>query len=222
MTTAADEIQKMWLIFVVGAKNPISLRAIWPKHAGPSRRPVNVTFTAAEFPNIEDRKAAFEAKALRLNTLGYNVYIVMNPIRSDFSGKAVSDRDIEFRSLVLIDLDRAGKTDCPASEAEIAAAKQLADKIAAFLEAQGWDQPLRTMSGNGVHLYLVLDRLPHVPASRDKVQALLGELAREFDTDTVRVDTSVCNASRITKVPGTVARKGEESEGRPHRMARVL
>jgi hypothetical protein len=146
----------------------------------------------------------------------------MNPVRPDFSGKAVSDRDIEFRSLVLIDLDRSGKTDCPASEAEIAAAAQLADKIAAFLREQGWEEPLRTMSGNGVHLYLVLDRLPNDDASRDKVQALLGELALEFNTDAVKVDTAVYNASRITKVPGTIARKGEESEGRPYRMARVL
>jgi hypothetical protein len=31
----------------------------------------------------------------------------------------------------------------------------------------------------------------------------------------------VFNASRITKVVGTVARKGLESEDRPYRMARV-
>lgn len=222
MTSAADEIQKMWSIVAVGAKNPISLRAVWPKHAGPSRLAVNVTFTAAEFPDIEDRKAAFEAKALRLNTLGYNVYVVMNPIRPDFSGDAVRDVDIEFRDLLLIDLDRPGKTDSPATDEDIAAAEQLADKIATFLQAQGWDQPLRTMSGNGVHLYVVLDQLPNDLVSRDKVQALLGELAREFDTDAVKVDTTVYNAGRITKVPGTIARKGEESEGRPYRMARVL
>jgi hypothetical protein len=219
---SADETRKMWSIFAVGAKNPISLRAIWPKRAGPSEPPVNVTFTAADFPDIDDRRAAFEADALRLNQQGYNVYVVMNPIRPGFSGKAVSDRDIEFRDLLLIDLDRAGKTDCPASDDEIEAAAQLADKIAARLQAQGWDEPLRMMSGNGVHLYLVLDQLPNDDASRDKVQALLGELALEFNTDAVKVDTTVYNAGRITKVPGTVARKGEESEGRPYRMARVL
>jgi hypothetical protein len=86
MRSAADEIRKTWSIVAVGAKNPISLRAIWPKHAGPSRRPVNATFTAADFPDIDDRQAAFEREALRLNTLGYNVYMVMNPIRPDFSG----------------------------------------------------------------------------------------------------------------------------------------
>lgn len=146
----------------------------------------------------------------------------MNPVRHDFSGKAVRDEDIEFRDLLLIDLDREGKTDVPATDEEIAAATQLADKIAAFLQAQGWDEPLRMMSGNGMHLYVVLDRLPNDDASRDRVKALLGELALEFNTDAVKVDTAVYNASRITKVPGTVARKGEESEGRPYRMARVL
>jgi hypothetical protein len=217
-----DEISKMWSIFAVGQDKPISLRAIWPKHAGPSRPLVNTTFDAADFPDIDDRKAAFEAEALRLNQRGYNVYIVMNPIRPDFSGGAVRDADIACRDLLLIDLDRAGNTDSPATAEEITAAALLADRIASFLQAQGWDHPFRMMSGNGMHLYVALDRLPNDDRSRDWVQALLGGLALTFDSDVVKVDTAVYNASRITKVPGTIARKGQEAEGRPYRMARVL
>ena len=52
--------------------------------------------------------------------------------------------------------------------------------------------------------------------------SLLKNLATEFDNDTVKIDTTVFNASRITKVVGTFARKGLESEGRPYRMARVI
>jgi len=54
------------------------------------------------------------------------------------------------------------------------------------------------------------------------VQSLLKQLAAEFDNATVKIDTTVFNASRITKVVGTIARKGMESQGRPYRMAQVL
>jgi hypothetical protein len=78
------------------------------------------------------------------------------------------------------------------------------------------------MSGNGVHLYYPLDSLPNDEASKTRVQTLLQTLAGKFDNGVVRIDRSVINASRITKVPGTLARKGVESEDRPYRMARVL
>lgn len=221
MNSATDEIKKMWSIFATGPANPISLRAIWPKGGETRPSTVNETFTAADFPDIDARRAAFEAEALRLNAQGYNVYIVMNPIKPDFDGVAVGDKDIDYRDRLLIDIDRAGPTTCPASDAEIDAAMQLADKITGHLQAEGWGTPLRMMSGNGVHLYVPLN-LPNDDVSRDKVKALLEGLAETFNTDDVHVDTCVHNASRITKVPGTIARKGEESEGRPWRMARVL
>ena len=43
-----------------------------------------------------------------------------------------------------------------------------------------------------------------------------------FDTETHKVDTTVHNASRITKMIGTVARKGKESAGRPYRKAKMI
>jgi hypothetical protein len=41
---------------------------------------------------------------------------------------------------------------------------------------------------------------------------MLQALAAKYDTPTVKVDTSVFNAGRITQVPGSVARKGLEVE----------
>jgi hypothetical protein len=221
MTLATDEIRRMWDIFPIGPVNPISLRAISPKQAAPTRPPVNATFNATDFPDVDDRREAFEAEALRLSGLGYNVYIVMNPISAGFSGEAVCDSDIARRNLILIDLDRAETASCPATDAELQAACDLAEVIAARLQGWGWRKLYRVMSGNGVHLYVPVD-LPNDTASRDRVQGLLRVLGEAFDTNAVRVDRSVYNASRITKVPGTIARKGVESGGRPYRMARVL
>ena len=54
------------------------------------------------------------------------------------------------------------------------------------------------------------------------MEGALHELARKFNNGIVAVDTVVYNASRISKVPGTIARKGLNTAERPHRMAVVL
>lgn len=226
-TAPARELSKMWPIFPIGQINPISLRAIWPKDA-PRRLPVqNMTFNATEFPELEARKQAFADAALELNSIGYNTYVVFNQIKADFEGDlhnrmAVGDAHIASRQRLLIDLDRTGILDEPATDAEIEEAFAVSEKISAHLNDQFGLEPFKVMSGNGIHLYLPLDDIPNDPASNSCCQAMLKALARRFNTDNIKVDQAVYNASRITKVPGTIARKGCETAERPFRMACVL
>ncbi len=222
MTSPDHEIKKMWRIFAVGESSVLELRALWPKGIGTTQPPVNKHFCAKSYENRDDLRAAFEREALRLNVEGYNIYIVMNPIKSEFSGSAATDADVDFRDLLLIDIDRAGDTTAPATDAEVGAAKQVADAIEAYMGTQGCSDPIRVMSGNGHHLYYVLKDVPNTHETRNQVQQLLKKIADQFDNGVVKVDTGVFNASRITKVPGTIARKGMESAGRPYRMAVVL
>jgi len=98
----------------------------------------------------------------------------------------------------------------------------LSEQIADYLESEGWNNPIRMMSGNGYHLYYILDELPNDEKTKALVEGALNELADKFNNAIVAVDTVVYNASRITKVPGTIARKGENTAERPHRMAVVL
>lgn len=217
--TAADEIKKLWKIIASGNSSILELRALWPVGIAPSKPPLTKHFRAKDHPSVAQCKAAFEAEALRLNTLGYNIYIVMNPINESFQGKSAGDADISHRDLLLIDIDRAEKMVAPATDEEVEAARQVADAIKAFMEERGWSDPIRVMSGNGHHLYYVLAEMPNNEKSRFEIQTTLMSLAHRFDDDVVKVDTVVFNASRITKVPGTIARKGLESEGRPYRMA---
>jgi hypothetical protein len=76
-------------------------------------------------------------------------------------------------------------------------------------------------SGNGVHLLYPL-HLDNVPESVLLLRDLLAVLAAEFATPTVAVDTSVSNASRIVKLYGTLARKGDATQRRPHRRSTIL
>jgi putative DNA primase/helicase len=217
-----QEIKKMWHIFPTDSTSTIGLRAIWPSGTKQSGPTIDRLFSAEQYPDIGERQAAFEKETLRLNRLGYNVYVVMNPIRADFDGKAANDASIQQRWVLLLDVDRAGPTKQPANDAEVDAGGLLADQLEGWLAERGWGKSHRVMSGNGHHLYYLLADLPNDEHSKNLVQTLLRCLAVRFDNETVKIDKSVSNASRITKVPGTIARKGLESEGRPYRMATVL
>lgn len=218
-----SEIKNHWLVHQLPNDRPISIRAIKPKGSDLPLFTQNRTYHPSNYDSLDDLKAAFERDAMRLSDAGFNVYTPMNMIRSDFQGElAVKDGDITHRTTVLVDIDRVGDTSCPASDAEIDAAFDLGGDIERFLEGEGFPDPQWVHSGNGCHLYYQLPKLQESPLVKQTIEQFLKGLSEKFNNSTVGVDTSVFNASRITKVIGTVARKGIESAGRPHRMARLV
>ncbi len=216
------EIKNHWEVHRPPMDRPISLRALKPKGVTQQLFPQNRTYHPLDYASLDALKLAFESDALALNSAGYNVYTVMNPIRPDFRrNDAVKDADITHRTTVLIDIDRTGDTSCPASDAEINAAFDLAHKVELYLISEGYSDPWRVNSGNGCHLYYPIPEIPNVETTTPVFECFLRVLT-QFNNDIVSIDTSVYNASRITKVIGTLARKGSESDGRPYRMARLV
>ena len=214
--SAHEEIKKLWDIKVVNESSILELRAIKGSQI------VSTLFKSSRYKSIDELRTAFENEALRLNAAGYNVYYVMNPIREDFDSGSVTDKDIECRDLLLIDIDKIGHKGESSTDDELEAARLLSMEIAGYLQSEGWDEPIRMMSGNGYHLYCLLSKLPNDEKTKALVEGVLHELADKFKNDIVAVDTVVFNASRITKVPGTIARKGPNTAERPHRMAVVI
>ena len=217
-----NEIKNMWQIISLNEASILELRAIWPAGMSSKMSPLTRHFRAADYSSLEACTGAFEVTALKLNEDGFNIYIVMNPIDSNFQGAAVKDSDITCRKLLLIDIDRVEQKTEPATDEEVIAAGKLAEEVRVYLEQHDWPKPIQVMSGNGHHLYYKLSKTPNTPEAKNYIQQLLLKLANTFDNEIVKIDTVVYNASRITKVVGTIARKGLESEGRPYRMARVL
>ena len=179
-------------------------------------------FYRREFPSIEAFRATIEMYAIQMNLKGYNIYINLNPALPSFNGKQLSDKDIDYRDLIFFDIDRLGTYKVPATDAELQAAFDLGDKVSASLFAEGWGKPIKTCSGNGCHLYYVLENIGIQQEETDLIKQTLKLLAKEFNTATTEIDTVVWNASRITKFLGTIARKGEETATRPYRLARLL
>jgi hypothetical protein len=211
------EAKKNWTLFQSDVAL-LEIRCINPF----TRAVVCRVFFRQEFPSIEAFREAIEAYAIQMNLQGYNIYINLNPALPSFNGKQLSDKDIDYRDLIFFDIDRSGTHKAPATEAELEAALDLGDTVAALLLDEGWGQPIKTCSGNGCHLYYELENIGTQQDETALIELTLKVLAKEFNTTTTEIDTVVWNASRITKFLGTIARKGEETAMRPYRLARLL
>ena len=218
--TRADmeaEAKRNWAIFQSDV-SLLEIRCINPF----TRSVICRVFYRREFPSIEAFREAIEAYAIQMNLQGYNIYINVNPALPSFNGKQLSDKDIDYRDLIFFDIDRSGTHKAPATDAELEAAFNLGDAVAALLLDEGWGQPIKTCSGNGCHLYYELENIGTQQEETDLIELTLKVLAKEFNTTTTEIDTVVWNASRITKFLGTIARKGEETATRPYKLARLL
>ena len=216
MAEPNQAIKQLWQIIDTAPSSVLELRAIDPHRKQP---PVTKHFRVTSCGSVKVCRTAFETHALRLNVGGYNCYVGMNPINPEFQGKAATDVDITCRKLLLIDIDRAATAKEPATDAEVDAARETADRIVDYIGNMGIDDPIRTMSGNGHHIYYKLPEFPNNEVSTRAVESFLKKLAIKFNNEAVKIDTTVSNASRITKVVGTIARKGLEAENRPYRMS---
>jgi replicative DNA helicase len=142
-----------------------------------------------------------------------------------WSSTTTKDADVHARRWLLVDVDPQRPKDTNATDAELAAARTTADAVQQHLRGAGWPQPVRLMSGNGWHLLWRVD----LPADDGGlVRRVLQALAARFNTpeqvktEQVKVDVANYNPARITKVAGTVARKGPHTPERPQRVARLL
>lgn len=159
------------------------------------------------------------------------VYFSLNPVNSVLLARRVNrfercgrnegatDADIVVRRWLLIDCDPERPAGISSTEEEVQRAIEVAKQIRDFLKSKGWPDPLRANSGNGIHLLYRID----VPAADGGlILQILKALDAKFSGNGVSVDTKVGNASRICKLYGTFARKGDSTEERPHRLAMIL
>jgi hypothetical protein len=181
-------------------------------------------FYAEDYVNPAGQRIAFHRSAMERNALGFNCYTALNQIRPDWvarAGRRTDTSAIEKRKKILVDLDRKNNKKRPAHDDEITTMEELADRIVSYLQEQGWPVPHKVLSGNGYHIYYPID-LPVNDESEVLVKQTLVTLAAKFNTDEFEIDTVVFDAPRITKVIGTVARKGEATLDRPHRLVELI
>jgi hypothetical protein len=139
------------------------------------------------------------------------------------AGSCLSDKQILRRHWILIDVDPERPTDTASTDEQHEAALQRAHAIRDFLLAAGFPRDSLALadSGNGAHV-LVKICLPNNAESLQLVERFLTALHLEFSDDAIRIDLTTHNASRVMKLPGTIATKGPNTPDRPHREAILL
>lgn len=223
-TTLFPELhtQEMWSLFSDQVPFTLEVRSIWPKGIAAAGPTLSRCFDTSQYKTLTALKKAVEQYVSQMNQRGYNMYATLNPLKSGIgTNQAASDDDVECRRRLLIDIDRDHDKEHPAEQQEIEAARSLGDQIEKHFDAQGWPTPVRIMSGNGHHLVYPLNDLPNNKEVTNAIRELLHNLKLKFSGSGLSVDTAVSNASRVTKLPGTLARRGTETETRIYRVARI-
>lgn len=161
------------------------------------------------------------------------IYITPNPVQPDLLARSANritpwaqvtsmDPDVTRRYWLLVDIDPVRPSGISSTDAEHDAAHDKARQVMGYLSLlYGFCEPMYNDSGNGAHLLYPINE-PNTVEVRDAVHKFLKCLSAKFSTDAVKVDTTVFNAARIWRVPGTWSRKGDSVPDRPHRKARIV
>jgi len=200
-------------------------------------------WTASGYFDEQHREEAAERIAA-LDAAGTydGIYIVLNEInpallsrrsnrietRLPKAAATTADADIIRRRWFPVDIDVKRPSGISSTEEEHRIALEAAGRIAGYLsEVCGFPEPVRADSGNGAHLLYRID-LPNDEESGTLVKRCLQALGAMFDRQPgegrpgYEVDQTTFNPARIWKLYGTVARKGDHTQERPHRRARIL
>jgi hypothetical protein len=223
-TKATAVLMSEWFTWLFPPDQVVELRAL---HVRPG---TGGTHTEAGYFDGDHRQCLADA-ALRVTPRAQGVYATLNPCnpallarrknRTDWAkeGDLTKNNEILSRRWLLVDIDPVRPSGISATDAEKAAASDVIVAVRDALRARDWPEPILADSGNGYHLYYRVD----LPVDDDDlVKNVLEVLAGRFDTVRAKVDKTVHNAARIVKLPGTLSRKGDATDDRPHRRSRML
>jgi hypothetical protein len=163
-----------------------------------------------------------------------NLYYTLNPVKPEVVTypkglnkftplhkycRCVGNHHIACRQLYLIDIDSQHPKDVMATTEEHNAVWPVADRILAYLRGRGWPEPVIVDSGNGCHLLFRGDRCA---ATSQFWAYCIDSFSKEFSTPEAKIDPTIHNAGRISRLPGLMNRKGQDTPERPHRKAYVV
>lgn len=166
------------------------------------------------------------------------VYVTLNPVNDALLGRSnnrlqagvgrTKDQEVLSYRNLLIDIDEhSAPSDVSATKEEHDVAAALALAVKRWIhENLYWPEPMVCDSGNGGHLVYKT----HMPVTKETT-ALYKDFLRLLDlkfsykTENnlhVKVDTTVYNPGRITKLYGTMTHKGDATPDRPHRRSYIM
>lgn len=159
------------------------------------------------------------------NDIKIAYYTTFNEIDDDCEtgSIAIKDSNISSYRFMLIDVDPERPSGTCATETEKQSAITMTNNILEWFETNGFAQKniIVADSGNGMHLLVPLNFIP-ANSAKVTVKAFLNLLSKKFSNKESKIDTTVYNPSRITRLYGTVNCKGEDISERPYRQSKLL
>ncbi len=176
-----------------------------------------------------------KAAELAVRVYATGVFVTLNPCQESLLARAnerlkaqverTKDVEISRTANMLIDLDPIRPAGISSTNGEHEAALEMAQLIKSDLEGEGWPTPLVGDSGNGGHLVYPLDMVRGDDTAA-RLKSVLAGLAVRYADHLVRLnielDQKVFNPARLTKLYGTMVKKGDNTPDRPHRLARII
>ena len=152
------------------------------------------------------------------------IYVTLNPVGESLLGRADSkfmgglenatkSKEVDCLKHLLIDLDPIRPSGISSTDSERRYAQLKSEEVVEYLSSEGWPEPLLIgMSGNGYHVIYRLDDFPNDEDHIRLIKDTLKTLSEKFSDDKVKLDESVSGPSGLTKVMGTMTRKGDHTE----------
>ncbi|MGD0955073.1 MAG: hypothetical protein ABR985_22255, partial [Methanotrichaceae archaeon] len=143
------------------------------------------------------------------------------------SGLRIDAEDVARVTGILFDLDPKrgnGNNKDSTTDAEHQAGIEAAVSLKHKLSLMGWPEPVMGSSGNGATLRYLTD-LPAATETEDLLSRMLkaaNNLQPENLKELVEVDSAMFDRPRISKVFGSMTRKGPGTPERPHRRAQLI
>lgn len=171
----------------------------------------------AALRTVENEPSQYKAAYFTLNPVKLPTTMPVNLQTLTPARNTAGDADILCRTSLLVDLDPPRPAGTNSTDAEKQAARDQAERVREYLSSRNWPEPMLCDSGNGWHLLYRIE-LPNNDHATELVRGVLARLHQLFPM----VDAGNFNASRVCKLYGSWARKGEHSEERPWRRSAIV
>lgn len=212
-----DTIRKWWDVFV-GAEGFTEVRILGKfTYSGYFKSLDNLLEAIQPYTEMDDEQ----------------IYFVLNEIDPACYGRkqcekfvngakiTTNDSDIINRRWVLCDFDPVRRSGTNSTDEQLGYAHQKAQAVFRFLRDRGFSEPVICKSGNGYHCLYRIDE-PATDEVTEIIKNFFKYMSSVFTDDKVDFDVKNFNAARISKLYGTVAKKGANIEGMPWRMSDIV
>lgn len=212
-----ETIRKWWDVFV-GSKGFTEVRVLGKfTYSGYFKSLDNLLEAIQPYAEMDDEQ----------------IYFVLNDIAPSCYGRkqcekfvknakiTTNDSDIIHRRWVLCDFDPVRRSGTNSTDEQLGFAHQKARAVFSFLRDRGFSEPVICKSGNGYHCLYRIDA-PATDEVTEIIKNFFKYMGSIFTDDKVDFDEKNFNAARISKLYGTMAKKGANIKEMPWRMSDII